>query len=134
MSNIYLMVFILILSSCATGEYDPQVVVDTSKVENLEQYKIDKAQCTKLASTIDLNTEAASKALAGGAAGGLAVAGVATAVAGAVFLPALPFIAAGTAAGGGALGYSVKAKERKKRDKILGNCLRDRGYVSYTGD
>ena len=92
------MVFILILSSCATGEYDPQVVVDTSKVENLEQYKIDKAQCTKLASTIDLNTEAASKALAGGAAGGLAVAGVATAVAGAVFLPALPFIAAGTAA------------------------------------
>ena len=74
----------------------------------------------------------ASKALAGAAAGGVAVAGVATAVAGAVFLPALPFIVAGSALGGGAWGSSVKAKENRKRDTILGECLRDRGYISYT--
>ena len=115
-----------ILTNCATS-YNPEVVVDTSKVKDLNKYKEDKAQCMKMASSIDLTSEAATKALAWGAAGGVAVAG-------AVFLPAMPFITAWTALGSGAMGYSVKAKERKKRDLILGQCLRDRGYIVYTGE
>ena len=129
----YFLVCVLV-TGCAGSSYNPEVVVDTSKVKDLAKYKEDKAQCIALAKNIDLNSEAATKALAGAAAGGVAVAGVATAVAGAVFLPALPFIAAGTALGGGAMGYGVKAKERRKRDAILGECLRDRGYTAYTGD
>ena len=129
----WIILFSFILTNCATS-YNPEVVVDTSKVKDLNKYKEDKAQCMKMASSIDLTSEAATKSLARGAAGGVAVAGVATAVAGAVFLPAMPFIAAGTALGSGAMGYSVKAKERKKRDLILGQCLRDRGYIAYTGE
>ena len=118
----------------AVSDKDMEFFELMDKVKDLNKYKEDKAQCMKMASSIDLTSEAATKALAGGAAGGVAVAGVATAVAGAVFLPAMPFIAAGTALGSGAMGYSVKAKARKKRDLILGQCLRDRGYIAYTGE
>ncbi|MDB2431989.1 hypothetical protein N9Y15_02460 [Alphaproteobacteria bacterium] len=122
----------LTLSACGGGgEYKPDVVVDTSKVDNLAKYNEDKQQCGSLASSIDLTSEAAGKALAGAATGGVAVAGIATAVSGAVFLPALPFIAAGSLLGGGALGASVSAKEKKQRNKIFGLCMRDRGYRAY---
>ncbi|MDB2523477.1 hypothetical protein N9X88_05365 [Alphaproteobacteria bacterium] len=121
----------LTLSACGGGAYKPEVVVDTSKVDDMAKYNEDKNQCGTLASTIDLNSEAAGKALAGAATGGVAVAGIATAVSGAVFAPALPFIAAGALLGGGALGASVSAKEKKQRNKIFGLCMRDRGYRSY---
>ena len=124
----------LVLSACGGGGYSPDVVVDTSKVDDLAKYNSDKNQCASLATNIDLNSEAATKALAGAAAGGVAVAGAATAVAGAVFAPALPFIAAGALLGGGALGAGVSAKEKKQRNKIFGLCMRDRGYRSYIPD
>ena len=110
------------------------IVFHISQVEDMEQYNQDLDQCTQLAITIDLDSEAAIKSLAGAAAGGVAVAGIATAVAGAVFLPALPFIAAGAALGGGALGAGVSAKEKKQRNQIFGNCMRDRGYRAYIPD
>jgi len=124
----------LTISACGGGAYKPDVIVDTSKVDDMGKYRSDKDQCGSLASTIDLNSEAAGKALAGAATGGVAVAGIATAVSGAVFLPALPFIAAGALLGGGALGASVSAKEKKQRNKIFGLCMRDRGYRSYIPD
>ena len=125
---------ILTVSACGGGPYKPEVVVDTSKVDDIAKYNEDKNQCGILASTIDLNSEAAVKALAGAATGGVAVAGIATAVSGAVFAPALPFIAAGAVLGGGALGASVSAKEKRQRNKIFGLCMRDRGYRAYIPD
>jgi hypothetical protein len=122
-----------LLAGCG-GEYDPTVVVDNTQVKDMKKYNSDLAQCKGLAKTIDLNSEAALKGLAGAAAGGVAVAGVATAVAGAVFLPAVPFILAGSALGGGAWGASISAKETKQRNKIFGNCMRDRGYNAYIPD
>ena len=121
------------LAGCG-GEYDPTVVVDNSQVSDMKKYNSDLEQCKGLAKTIDLTSEAATKALAGAAAGGVAVAGVATAVAGAVFLPAVPFILAGSALGGGAWGASISAKETKQRNKIFGSCMRDRGYKAYVPD
>ena len=129
----YLFCSLLFLSSCAS-EYKPSVVVDNSQVEDMELYNQDLEQCSQLATTIDLDSEAAVKSLAGAAAGGVAVAGIATAVAGAVFLPALPFIAAGALLGGGALGAGVSAKEKKQRNQIYGHCMRDRGYRAYIPD
>ena len=122
-----------ILSACSS-EYNPSVVVDNSKIEDLDQYNIDRDQCVSLAKTIDLDSEAATKALAGAAAGGVAVAGVATALVGAVFTPALPFIAGGAALGGGAMGTRVTAKESKQRNKVFGECMRERGYRAYVPD
>ena len=129
----YIFCSLLFLSSCAS-EYKPSVVIDNSQVEDMGQYNQDLDQCTQLAITIDLDSEAAIKSLAGAAAGGVAVAGIETAVAGAVLLPALPFIAAGAVLGGGALGAGVSAKEKKQRNKIFGNCMRDRGYRAYIPD
>jgi|TARA_B110000503_G_scaffold96485_1_gene145072 ABC-type Na+ efflux pump permease subunit len=127
---IYTSCIVLFLSACG-GKYEPTVVVDNSKVSNIAKYNEDKDQCVTLAKTIDLNSEAALKAFGGAAAGGIAVAGVATAVAGAVFLPALPFIAAGSLLGGGAMGAGVSAKEKKQRNQIFGECMRERGYRAY---
>jgi hypothetical protein len=123
----------VVLAAC-NAEYNPTVVVDNSKVEDMAQYNIDREQCVSLAKTIDLNSEAATKALAGAAVGGVAVAGVATALVGAVFTPALPFIAGGAALGGGAMGSQVSAKEAKQRNKIFGECMRERGYRAYVPD
>ena len=115
------------LAGCR-GEYDP-TVVDNSQVSDMKKYNIDLEQCNGLAKTIDLRSKGATKALAGAEAGG-----VATAVAGAVFLPAIPFILAGSALGGGAWGASISAKETKQRNKVFGSCMRDRGYKAYVPD
>jgi len=115
------------LAGCR-GEYDP-TVVDNSQVSDMKKYNIDLEQCKGLAKTIDLRSEGATKALAGAEAGG-----VATAVAGAVFLPAIPFILAGSALGGGAWVASIGAKKTKQRNKIFGSCMRDRGYKAYVPD
>ena len=124
---------ISLLTGCMK-EYEPNVVIDNSKVEDMEKYNLDKEQCSNLATTIDLDSEAAVKALAGATGAGVAVAGVATAVAGAVFLPALPFIVAGSALGGGAMAAGVSAKEAKQRNTVFGQCMRDRGYQAYIPD
>ena len=122
-----------LLAGCG-GKYEPTVVVDNSEVTDMREYNINLEQCKGLAQTINLNSEAATKALAGAAAGGMAIAGVATAVAGALFLSAMPFILAGSALGGSAWSASVSAKETKQRNKIFSSCMRDRGYKAYVPD
>ena len=133
-NSIFSAVIGTILSVGCGGEYEPTVVVDNSQVSDMKKYNTDLEQCKGLAKTIDLKSKAALKSLAGATAGGMAVAGVATAVAGAVFLPAMPFIVAGSALGGGVMGAGISAKEAKQRNKIFGSCMRDRGYKSYIPD
>ena len=56
------------------------------------------------------------KAIGGAAIGTAAVAGIATAVAGAVFAPAIPFMVAGGLAGGGTVGFvCFKGRKASKR-------------------
>ena len=66
------------------------------------------------------------------AVGGTAVAGVATAAAGAVFAPAIPFIVAGSLAGGGLWGASSSKEEQIAREHVMTQCLRGKGYEVYS--
>lgn len=119
---------VLMLNGCASK---PQVIVDTSKLVDHEKYRQDLSDCTKLSETYDLSDKTTGNAIVGAAAGGVAVAGIATAIAGAVFAPAIPFIIAGSATGGAVGGGMSQADENKAREKILSECLIDRGYKAY---
>lgn len=113
---------------CASA---PQVVIDPKSISNEAKYQRDMDECHSIARTYDLSQSTTKNAVVGGAVGGVAVAGVATAIAGAVFWPAIPFIAAGAAAGGLAGGGITKSGETTAREKILADCLTDRGYKTY---
>ena len=71
------------------------------------------------------------KAIGGATIGSASVAGVATAVSGAVFAPAIPFMIAGGPAGGGLWGASASKKEQAARKSVLVGCLLDKGYKVY---
>ena len=115
--------------ACASN---PQVVVDPKSIKSELAYQRDMDDCHQIARTYDLSNASTQNALLGATGGGLAVAGIATAVAGAVFLPALPFIAAGATAGGLTGGGLTKSSETTAREKILAECLKDRGYKAYS--
>lgn len=120
-----------LILGCASA---PQVVVDPRSISNEAKYQKDMDECHSIARSYDLSDTTMKNAAVGAAAGGVAVAGVATAVAGAVFWPAIPFIVAGTAAGGMAGGGITKSGETAAREKILADCLTDRGYKTYRPD
>lgn len=117
-----------LILGCASA---PQVVVDPRSISSEAKYQKDMDECHSIARSYDLNDTATKNAVVGAAAGGVAVAGVATAVAGAVFWPAIPFIIAAAAAGGVAGGGITKSGETTAREKILADCLTDRGYKAY---
>jgi hypothetical protein len=119
-----------LLTAC-TNTSKLQVVVDPGSVVDKAKYDADAAQCIDIAKKYDLKGQAAGNAAVAAVASGGAVAGVATAVAGAVFAPAIPFIIAGSLLGGGVAGDRVNKKELAAREKILTECLKDRGYKVY---
>ena len=116
------------LLGCSTA---PQVAIDPKSIVDTAKYEADMSECKTVAESYDLSSATGTSAVAGAAAGGVAVAGVATAIAGALFAPAIPFIIAGTLAGGGAAGGYSKAKETAAREKILADCMTERGYKAY---
>ncbi len=116
------------ISGCASTVHvaiDPSSIKDRAKFD--EEYKL----CQDVAKTYDLSQDTANNAVLGAAAGGVAVAGIATAIAGAVFAPAIPFIIAGGAAGGGLAGGVTKTKETEARENILASCLGEKGYKAF---
>ena len=92
---------------------------------------VDRIECESIASGIDRTAETVAKSVGGAALGSTAVAGVASAVAGAVFAPAIPFIIAGGTAAGGLWGASTKSKEKQERMDVMQQCMTDRGYTVY---
>ena len=120
-----------ILAIAAGCSSTPKVVVDPKSMGDSRKYNSDLSECTNLAKTYDLSEDTTKNAALGAVAGGVAVAGVATAVAGAIFWPAIPFIAAGTLLGGGTAGGMKNSEVGKARDRILADCLTDRGYKTY---
>jgi len=89
---------ILLTYGCTSSS--PRIAVDPSSISDQDEYNKAYDSCINLAMTIDLNNEQSAKTLAGAATGAAVVGGVAMAVAGAIFAPAIPFIIAGAAAGG----------------------------------
>ena len=128
MKRLVYYVVILMITACASK---PQVAIDPKSIKDVIQYNKDKDECTAVASSYDLGEKTGKNAVIGGAAGAVGVAGIATAVAGAVFLPAIPFIIAGGAAGATAGGGMSKMEETKAREQILAQCMTDRDYKVY---
>lgn len=128
MKKILAIVFLVLLSACAST---PQVAVDPKSIVDVVKYNKDKDECTAVATSYDLSGKVGANTAVGAVAGGAAVAGIATAVAGAIFWPAIPFIVAGTAVGGGVGGGMSKQEETQAREKILSECMTDRGYKTY---
>ena len=122
---------ILLLASCASRE--PSLIVDPASVKDPDKVVSDREECFQIAANIDMSDEAVAKGIGGALLGGGAVAGAAALAYGAVFAPAIPFIIAGGAAGGGLWGASATKEEKVIKDRILKECMEDRGYRVYSG-
>ena len=118
--TVFLVGVIAIVAGCSSA---PKVVVDPKSIVDGTKYRGDLNECTNLANSYDLGDKTAKTAALGAAAGGVVVAGVATAIAGAIFWPAIPFIAAGTLLGGGTAGGITNSDQTKARERILADCL-----------
>jgi len=129
MNKPVILILIIILSGCVST---PQIAIDPKSIADPNKYTKDMRQCREIAESYDLSEGMAANTLLGAAAGGTAVAGIATAIAGAVFWPAIPFIVAGTVFAGSVAGGSTKAKETHARENILLECMRQRGYRVYS--
>ena len=131
MHKFFSIVLIFLLISCASRE--PLLVVDPASVKDADQVVIDREECFQIAASIDMSDEAAAKSIGGALLGGGAVAGAAALAFGAVFAPAIPFIIAGGAAGGGLWGSAATKEEKIIKERILKECMEDRGYKVYSG-
>jgi hypothetical protein len=118
------------VSGCASSV---NVAVDPASITDRKKFEADYQTCQAIAKTYDLSQETNQNAAMGGLMGAVGVAGIATAVAGAVFAPAIPFIIAGGAAGGGLMGGATQQKENQARENILTDCLDKRGYRAFSG-
>ena len=118
------------IAGCASSV---NVAVDPASINDRAKFQDDYKVCQEIAKTYDLSQDTGANAVMGAAAGAIGIAGVATAIAGAIFAPAIPFIIAGGAAGGGLAGGMTKKKESEARENILAGCLSDRGYRAFDG-
>ncbi len=125
------LLLIFILTSCTSRE--PTLIVDPASVMDKEKVVKDREECFQIAANIDMSDEAIAKGVGGALLGGGAVAGAAALAYGAVFAPAIPFIIAGGAAGGGLWGASATEEEKEIKERILKECMEDRGYRVYSG-
>lgn len=125
----FVIVSVFGVTGCAPS---PQIAIDPNSIKDKAQHQKDLSECKKVAETYDLGKTTGENVVVGAAAGGATVAGVATAIAGAVFAPAIPFIVAGSVAGASVGGGATQMKESAAREKILGDCMTERGYKIYT--
>ncbi|WP_163931999.1 glycine zipper domain-containing protein [Paraferrimonas sp. SM1919] len=112
------LLLILTLLSTITGCARERYIVDT-KGKNMESYQQDLAECKSYTEQIDTSADAASDAASGAVVGaliGAIVGGERGAVRG-----------AGVGAVSGGTRGAVKAEREK--DKVVKNCLRNRGYT-----
>ena len=128
MRKIALILFITVLSACSST---PQIAIDPKSISDVVKFNKDRDECTAVAQTYDLSEKTGKNAMVGGAVGAVGVAGIATAVAGAVFWPAIPFIVAGGATGATAGGGMTKIEETRSRESILAQCMKERDYKVY---
>ena len=131
MKKFFSIVLIFLLISCASRE--PLLVVDPTSVKDADKVVIDREECLQIAASFDMSNETAAKSVGGVLLGGGAVAGAAALAFGAVFAPAIPFIIAGGAAGGGLWGSAATKEEKIIKERILKECMEDRGYKVYSG-
>ncbi|MEI6318269.1 MAG: hypothetical protein WCS09_07135 [Pseudomonadota bacterium] len=129
MKSLYIMLIsVFMISGCVSSV---NVAVDPASIKDHAKFKEDYQACQDLANTYDLSSDTAANAALGATAGAVGVAGIATAIAGAVFWPAIPFIVAGGVMGGGVGGGITSQRESEARENIFSSCLNDRGYRAF---
>ena len=111
----YFLCAILVASCSNTSE----IIVDPSSVTDSVKVVEDREECTAITNNVDFGTGISKSALAGTGVGTVAV------VTGMLFVPTL--IISGVT--GGYMGYSDKKKQRKIKEKIIIDCLTDKGYI-----
>ena len=119
------------LTACATvPEYEP--IVDTSGVDDMEQYALDMEECQGFADGVDYSDEKTIAALKGAGVGAGAVgAGVAVTLAtgGIVLLPVVaPIYLAGAWIGVESNRGATSKQERAMKATVWNSCLSERGY------
>lgn len=125
----YVLVMIVALSaSCGS----PKLLVDPASVTDPQKAAKDEKECIAIAANVDKTGEAVAKAASGAVIGGGAAAGAAALAFGAVFPPALPFIVGSGVAGGGLWGSSATKEEKEIKERVLRQCMADRGYRVYS--
>ena len=132
MKNNVFAISIMFLMSCASST--PQMIIDPASVSDASKLPIDQSECTAIAQQYDLTGEIVAKGIGGGAIGAVAVAGIATAISGGLFAPAIPWMLAGGTASGALWGSSASRNEIEARENILSECMTDRGYRVYSGN
>jgi hypothetical protein len=110
------------------------VVVDPSSIRNQARFDRDSAQCQYLAESYDLRNDKVVNTAIGAGTGAVTTVGLASAIFGALHVPSMPFVMAGTLGGGGAgVGWSTY-KESAVQEKILTQCLNRKGYRAYSAE
>lgn len=120
---------LFIVVACASN---PELLIDPASITSQAQLDLDRQACIDIANGLDSTDEVLAKSVGGAAIGAAAVGGVATAVAGAIFAPAIPFIIAGGAAGGGLWGSAASREEKEGKLRVMEQCMSDRGYRVYS--
>ena len=124
--------FIVLFLSLAGCSSKMRSIIDDTKVSDFQKMDRDVADCVHFASTIDLTDEKLVRGSIAGASIAGGVAGVAMAVAGGVYAPAMPFIAAGAVLGLSAGIAKGEIDEKQAREYIYSQCLMSRGYTVFT--
>jgi hypothetical protein len=128
MNKYLLLAIVALLVSCGS----PRLLVDPASVTDPQKAAKDEKECTAIAANVDKTGEAVAKTASGALVGGGVAAGAAALAFGAVFPPALPFIIGSGVAGGGLWGSSATKEEKEIKERILRECMLDRGYRVYS--
>lgn len=124
-------IFIISLSVILVACGSPQLIVDPKSIKDASKVENDKKECFAIAANVDKTGEAVAKTLSGGVLGGGTAAGGAALAFGAVFPPAIPFIIGSGVAGGGLWGASATKEEKEIKERVLKECMAERGYKVY---
>ena len=116
----YFLCAILVASCSNTSE----IIVDPSSVTDSVKVVEDRKDCTALADNVDLRSVNSGTSML--IAGTMGVAGAVTGL-------VVPFVIA-SGVTGGYMGYSGVKKQRKIQEKIIIDCMTDKGYRVYSSE
>lgn len=123
---------LLVACICLIGCAGRQTVIDTQSISDPANYQKDVSACTAIARQFSRAGATTGATILGALLLGGVVAGVAAASYGDVYEEATPYIGGGILIGGLLGGTLSSASTTRSQNKIYADCLKDRGYKSYS--